>query len=240
MSRSKILLLEASESDISGKSRRSNKVVNKIRVFLADDHTVLREATAELVDHQPDMEVVGQAGSGEDTVALAKVLLPDVIVMDAAMPRLNGIDATRRIAAECPEIRVLVLSAHEDEEHVIPMLKAGATGYLPKTVSLNDLLEAIRATNRGISVLPPAIASIVVRHISSDVDRAAQPPITAREIEVLNLVAKGLTNDQIARQLHLSKRTIEAHLTHIFTKLNVFSRTEAVLLAQKRGWIKTD
>jgi two-component system, NarL family, response regulator LiaR len=215
-------------------------VTGKIRVFLADDHTVLREATAELVDHQPDMEVVGQAGTGEDTVALVKVLLPDVVVMDVAMPRLNGIDATRVIVSECPGIRLLVLSAHEDEQHVIPMLEAGATGYLPKTVSLNDLLAAIRATNQGISVLPPSIASIVVSHLSGNAERVSSPIITAREIEVLNLVAQGLTNDQIARRLNLSKRTIESHLTHIFTKLNVFSRTEAVLLAQKKGWIKIE
>ena len=214
--------------------------MSKIRVFLADDHTVLREATAELLDHQPDMEVVGQASTGEETVDLVKALRPDVVVMDAAMPHMNGLDATRLIISGCLSTRVLVLSAHEDEQHVVPMLEAGATGYLPKTVSLNDLLEAIRATNLGISVLPPAIASVVVRHISGDSDRVAGPSITDREAEVLNLVAQGLTNDQIARRLHLSKRTVEAHLTHIFTKLNVFSRTEAALLAQKRGWINTD
>lgn len=213
---------------------------SKIRVFLADDHTILREATAELVDHQPDMEVVGQAGTGEDTVALVRALRPDVVVIDAAMPRMNGIEATRLIISICPDTRVLVLSAHTDSEHVIPMLEAGAIGYLPKTASLNELLEAIRAASRGISILPPAIASVVVHHLSSDSLHEAQPPVTGRELEVLALVAQGLTNDQIARRLNLSKRTVEAHLTHIFTKLNVYSRTEAVLLAQKKGWIKTD
>ena len=214
-------------------------MVNKIRIFLADDHTVLREATAELLDHQTDMEVVGQAGTGEETVALVKALRPDIVVMDAAMPRMNGIEATRLIVSECPDTRVLVLSAHEDEEHVIPLLEAGATGYMPKTVSLDELIEAVRAARRGISVLPPTIASIVVHHISGDTDYVP-PPITARETEVLLLVAQGLTNDQIAQRLNLSKRTIEAHLTHIYTKLNVYSRTEAVLLAQKKGLIKTD
>jgi two-component system, NarL family, response regulator LiaR len=215
-------------------------VAGKIRVFLADDHTVLREATAELVDHQPDMKVVGQAGTGEETVAMVRELHPDVVVMDAAMPRMNGIDATRLIISECPETRVLVLSAHEDEQHIIPMLEAGATGYLPKTVNLNELLMAVRSTYQGISVLPPAIASVVVHHLTGDSAREAQSPLTAREAEVLTLVAEGLTNDQIARQLNLSRRTVEAHLTHIFAKLSVFSRTEAVLLAQKKGWLKTD
>jgi two-component system, NarL family, response regulator LiaR len=217
-----------------------NTAVSKIRVFLADDHTVLREATAELVDHQPDMEVVGQAGTGEETVAQVQELHPDVVVMDAAMPRMNGIDATRLIISACPETRVLVLSAHEDEKHIIPMLEAGATGYLPKTVNLNELLGAIRSAYQGISILPPTIASVVVHHLTGESAREAQPPITVRESEVLVLVAQGLTNNQIARQLNLSRRTVEAHLTHIFTKLNVFSRTEAVLIAQKKGWIKTD
>ncbi len=226
--------------DNHNNTKMSKNSGGKIRVFLADDHTILREATAELVDHQPDMLVVGQAGTGEETVTLVKALRPDVVVMDAAMPRVNGIDATRMIVSECPGTRVLVLSAHEDEQHIIPMLAAGAIGYLPKTVSLNELLEAIRAASQGTSVLPPAIASIVVRHLSGDSVYEAQPPITIREAEVLKLVAEGLTNDQIAGRLNLSKRTIEAHLTHIFTKLNVYSRTEAVLLAQKKGWIKIE
>lgn len=217
-----------------------NTSVSKIRVFLVDDHTILREATAELVDHQPDMEVAGQAGTGEEAIALVRELHPDVVVMDAAMPRMNGIEATRLIVSECSETRVVVLSAHEDEQHVIPMLEAGAIGYLSKTVNLNELLDAIRSAYQGISVLPPSIASVVVKHLSGDSSLESEPPLTARETDVLTLVTQGFTNDQIARQLNLSRRTVEAHLTHIFTKLNVFSRTEAALLAQKKGWIKID
>ena len=213
-------------------------MVRKIRVFLADDHTVLREATAELVDHQADMEVVGQAETGKETVEQVKVSDPDVVVIDAAMPRMNGVEATRQIVASCPKTRVLVLSAHEDQEHIIPMLESGAIGYLSKTVSLNELLEAIRSANQGISVLPPAIASVVVRYISGDLAAEATAPITVREVEVLSLVAQGLTNEQVAHKLQLSKRTVEAHLTHIYAKLNVVSRTEAVILAQKKGWIE--
>lgn len=117
---------------------------SKIRVLLADDHAVLREATAELVDHQPDMVCVGQAGTGQDTLRLVRQLRPDVVVMDIAMPRGNGLEATAHIASEYPGVRVLVLTAHEDRDHVIPLLEAGAIGYLPKTVGLNDLLDAIR------------------------------------------------------------------------------------------------
>ena len=209
----------------------------EIRVLLADDHVVLREATAELVDHQPDMKVVGQAGTGQETIAQAQELRPDVVVMDIAMPRVNGLDATRCILAQCPETRVLVLTAHEDAEHVIPLLEAGAIGYLPKTVSLNQLLDAIRATSRGESVLPPSVASVVVRHMAGTTERTAECELTSRELEVLRLVAQGLTNYQIARQLGLSVRTVEAHLTHVYTKLDVNSRTEAALLAQRRGWV---
>lgn len=212
----------------------------KLRVLLADDHTVLREATAELIDHQPDMEVVGQAGTGEETIDQARALRPDVVVMDIAMPRLDGLEATRRILAECPEIKVLVLTAHEDAEHVIPLLTAGAIGYLPKTVSLNELLEAMRATGRGESVLPPSVASVVVRHLAGAPERASEADLTPREMEVLRLVAHGLSNQQIAHQLGLSVRTVEAHLTHIYTKLDVSSRTEAALLARQKGWLASD
>ncbi|MEJ2264737.1 MAG: response regulator transcription factor [Anaerolineales bacterium] len=209
----------------------------KIRVLLADDHVILREATAELVDHQPDMEVVGQAGTGEEVLDLVQSLGPDVVVMDIAMPRIDGLEATSRIVADHPATRVLVLSAHEDPDHVISLLEAGATSYLHKTISLNEFLEAIRSTHLGESVLPPSVASVVVKYLSGGLEQADTVRITQRELEVLGLVAEGLTNDQIAQRLHLSKRTVEAHLTHIYNKLNVCSRTEAALLAQKKGWI---
>jgi DNA-binding NarL/FixJ family response regulator len=213
---------------------------SKIRVLLADDHIVLREATAELVNHQPDMVVVGQASTGEETIRLARQLAADVIVMDLAMPRGNGLEATRQVLTECPETQVLVLTAHQDREHVIPLLEAGAIGYLPKTVSLNELLEAIRAASRSESVLPPSIASVVVRHLARETAEPEQPALTSRELEVLCLVAQGLSNHQVARRLCLSVRTIEAHLTHIYNKLGVGSRTEAALLAERKGWLPAD
>jgi NarL family two-component system response regulator LiaR len=216
------------------------KVGSKIRVLLADDHAVLREATAELVDHQPDMEVAGQAGTGEETIARVEELQPDVVVMDIAMPRINGLEATRWIVERYPGTRVLVLTAHEDSEHIISLLEAGATGYLPKTVSLNELLDAIRATSRGESILPPTVASVVTQHLAGKRERPAESGLTPREMEVLRLLAQGLTNYQLARQLGLSVRTVEAHLTHIYNKLDVNSRTEAALFAQRKGWLAAD
>jgi len=209
----------------------------KIKVVLADDHKVLREATAELIDNQLDMQVVGQAGTGEDTLTLTKALQPDIVVMDIAMPRMDGLEATRQVTRECPRTRVIILSAHQDSEHVIQLLEAGAISYLPKTIGLNELLEAIRQTNQGESVLPPAIASVIVQQLSGRSQEKDKITLSSREVEVLQLVARGFTNERIAHDLKLSTRTIEAHLTHIFNKLNVNSRTEAALYALRKGWI---
>jgi DNA-binding NarL/FixJ family response regulator len=213
-------------------------MMGAIRVLLADDHTIVREATAEILEHQPDMHVVGQAGTGEEAIDLARELQPDVAVMDIAMPRLNGLEATRRITAECPRCRVLALTAHEEERPIIQLLQAGAVGYLPKTIGLDELLEAIRAAARGESVLPPAVAAVVVRHLAEK-EPPEEPahPLTDRELEVLRAAAQGLTNYDIAQQLTVSVRTVEAHLTHVYNKLGVSSRTEAVVHAMRQGWI---
>ena len=214
-----------------------------IRVLLANDHTLVREATAEIINHQPDMRVVGQAETGEQAVALARESRADVAVMDVALSRLNGLEATRQITIECPGCHVLALTADEEEQHIIQLLQAGAVGYLPKTIGLDDLLEAIRATARGESVLPPSIAAVVVRHLAGRGKTPSDktiPPVTSRELQVLHLVAKGLTNYDIAQRLYISVRTVEAHLTHIYNKLGVSSRTEAVVCAMQRQWIQPE
>jgi DNA-binding NarL/FixJ family response regulator len=187
------------------------------------------------------MQVVGQAGTGEEAVTLARVLTPDVVVMDIAMPRLTGLEATRQIAAECPQCKVLVLTAHQEERHIIQLIQAGAIGYLPKTVALEELLEAIRVAARGESVLPPEIATVVVRRLAGKRQLEEIPqPLTDRELEVLQLATQGLTNFQIAQRLFVSERTVEAHLTHVYNKMGVKSRTEAVVQAMRRGWIRSE
>lgn len=208
-----------------------------IRIVLAEDHIVVREATVEVLDHQPDMQVVGQAGNGEEAVALVCDLQPEVVIMDIAMPRLNGLEATRQILRECPHCRVLALTAHEEEAYVIQLLQAGAAGYLPKTVGLDDLLAAIRAVARGESVLPPSVATVVVRHIAGRPGEVQVEPLTERELQVLRLAARGLTNYDIAQRLYISVRTVESHLSNVYGKLGVGSRTEAVVYAMRQGWI---
>ncbi|MGD2147147.1 MAG: response regulator transcription factor [Anaerolineae bacterium] len=209
-----------------------------ITVLLAEDHAVVREATAEIVDHQSDMRVVGQAGTGDEAVQLARRLRPDVVVMDIAMPHLDGLEATSRIAAECPACHVLVLTAREEEHYIIELLQAGAIGYLPKTVALDELLDAIRAVARGDSVLPPRIASVVVRHLTEEeTTESRKGRLTDRELEVLELAGDGLTNHEIAQRLHISIRTVEAHLTHVYDKLGVASRTQAVVSGMQQGLI---
>ncbi len=212
-----------------------------ITVLLAEDHAVVRQATAEVIDHQSDMRVVGQVGTGAEAVRLARQLQPDVVVMDIAMPHLSGLEATQQIAEDSPQCRVLVLTAREEEQYVIQLLQAGAVGYLPKTVDLGELLDAIRAVARGESVLPPAVAAVVVRYLAGDEEiEEDRSPLTDRELEVLALVAGGLTNRDVARQLSISVRTVEAHLTHIFNKLGVCSRTEAAVRAMQQGWLEPE
>jgi DNA-binding NarL/FixJ family response regulator len=212
-------------------------MMSAIRILLAEDHVVVREATVEVLNHQPDMKVVGQAGNGEEAVTLARDLQPDVVIMDVAMPRLNGLAATRQILTECPHCRVLVLTAHEEEEYIVSLLQAGVAGYLPKTVGLADLLAAVRAVARGESVLPPSVAAVVMRRLAGRPTEPRIESLTERELEVLRLAAQGATNYDIAQRLYISVRTVEAHLTHIYVKLRVASRTEAVVYAMRQGWI---
>jgi NarL family two-component system response regulator LiaR len=214
-------------------------MVRVIKVLLAEDHVVVREATAEVIDQQPDMVVVGQAGPGVEAIALALQCEPDVVVMDIAMPRVNGLEATRQIRTDLPRCRVLVLTAHLEERNIIQLLRAGAAAYLPKTVGLEALLETIRAVARGESVLPPEIAAVVLGHLrDEEPEEDADCPLTERELEVLKSAAGGMTNAEIARRLAISVRTVEAHLTHVYDKLGAGSRTEAVVRAMKEGWLR--
>jgi DNA-binding NarL/FixJ family response regulator len=211
-----------------------------IKVLLADDHTIVREGTCDMVQRQPDMEVVGEASDGVEPVELTKKLEPDVVVMDIAMPRLNGIEATIQLKKLRPSTAVLILTAYDTDQYLIAILEAGAAGYLLKNVRSDQLIEAIRAVFAGESVLQPSITRRVINQLIAKTPRPEEDPalntLSERELEVLKLAAKGVSNRDIAENLGLSNRTVQAHLSNIFKKLSVASRTEAILYSLKRGW----
>lgn len=218
--------------------------MSKIRVLLAEDHVVVREGTRELMRRERDMEVVGEAGDGEEATRLALELQPDVVLMDIAMPKLNGIEATRRIKARCPASAVLILTAYDSDQYIFALLEAGAAGYLLKNTRGRSLIEAIRAVHAGKPVLHPVVTRRIVDRFKEaqgelGEDRAAEP-LTERELEVLRLASKGMTNKAIAKGLCLSVRTVQCHLGNIFNKLGVGSRTEAILHGLRRGWLSLE
>lgn len=219
--------------------------MRKIRILIADDHAVVREGTRRILEQEPDMEVVGEAGDGEEAVNLATSLKPDVAIVDVSMPKMDGIEATRKIKAACPSINVLILSAYDDDQFIFSLLEAGAAGYLLKSIRSRELLDAIRAVYSGESVLHPSIARKVLNRFVSTSDRPTESKeplgvLSDREMEVLKLAAKGFSNQDIAEKLCLSIRTVQGHLGHIFNKLQVSSRTEAVVRALKEGWVTLD
>jgi len=215
-------------------------VVEEITVLLADDHVLLRQGTRELLEREEDLKVIGEAGDGEEAVRLAQDLHPHVVIMDIAMPKLNGIEATRRIKEMQPDSAVLILSAYDDDQYVFAILEAGAAGYLLKDVPSQELVEAIRAVHAGESILHPIIARKVLNRFASPqgpgVLGVQSDQLSEREMEVLKLAAQGISNMEIAEELALSVRTIQGHLSNIFSKMQVGSRTEAVIQALQRGW----
>jgi NarL family two-component system response regulator LiaR len=218
---------------------------NKIRILIADDHALVREGTRRVLEQEPDLEVVGEAGDGEEAVELATSLKPDVAIVDVSMPKMDGIEATRRIKATCPYINVLILSAYDDDQFIFSLLEAGAAGYLLKTIRSRELVDAVRAVYSGESVLHPSIARKVLNRFVSAAGKPAEGKepvgmLSEREMEVLKLAAKGLSNQDIAEKLCLSIRTVQGHLGHIFNKLQVGSRTEAVVRGLKEGWVTLD
>jgi len=212
--------------------------MEKIRVVIADDHVVVREGTRELLEHEPDLEVIGEAGDGEEAVRLVVNLKPDVAIVDIAMPRLNGIEATKQIKALYPATAVLILTAYDNDQYIFALLEAGAAGYLLKNVRGQEVIEAVRAVHAGESVLHPVVARKVLNRFvpsSREARDREVEELTDREMEVLKLAAKGLNNKDIAQELCLSVRTVQAHLGNIFGKLMVGSRTEAVVYGLKKG-----
>jgi len=207
--------------------------------LIADDHPLVREALHQALDGERDMEVVAEASDGEEAVKLASELKPDVVVMDIIMPKLNGIEATGKIKEIAPDTAILILTAYDDDEYVLGLLDAGAAGYLLKSARGRDLVGAIRAIRSGESVLHPKIIAKLLKRaiIAPDGEHKASDLLSGRESEVLRLVALGMSNREIAERLFLSQRTIKAHLTNIFNKLNVASRSEAIVKGLQWGLV---
>lgn len=214
-----------------------------IRILLVEDHQIVREGTRQLLEQAPDLLVVGEAADGLEAVRLAALLCPDVILMDVRLPGLGGLEATQMVHQRQPQIRVLILSAYDDDQYVCSLMQAGASGYLLKTASGAELAGSIRAVQAGISVLDRRIA----RHMAAAGpgpaiyrrDERAQA-LTERELEVLRAAAQGGGNKSIGEALSISPQTVQVHLRNIFGKLDVNSRAEAVAWALRHGWVKVD
>ncbi len=227
-----------------------------IRVVLADDHAVVRKGIREFLEEEGDIVVVAEAADGAQAVSLVVEHRPDVAVLDVQMPGTGGIEATRQIKAQCPEVRVLILTAYDDDPYIFALLHAGANGYILKTADSAELVRALRAVHRGETALDSAVTHKVVQQLTTGRPSAPSPngepgqaaaeprskgvmieALTEREVEVLRLAAKGLTNKAIGHTLGISDRTVQGHLANIYGKLSVNSRTEAVTQALKQGWI---
>src|SRR5512136_368908 len=212
-----------------------------IRVLIVDDHTIVRKGIRALLAEIEGIEVVGEADNGQEAVTQAETLHPDVILMDLAMPKMDGIEATRQIKASQPDSRILVMTSFAADDKVFPAIKAGALGYLLKESAPEDLVQAIRQIHRGESSLHPTIARKVLQEIIHPSDRPPTPnPLTEREAEVLRLVAQGLSNQDIAGKLNISDPTVRTHVSNILNKLHLATRIQAALYALREGLVSLD
>jgi DNA-binding NarL/FixJ family response regulator len=211
-----------------------------IRVLIADDHPIARFGLQALLSRERDMDIVGAAADGISAVALARNARPDVLVLDLSMPGLHGIGVIEDLATTAPEVRVLVLTGFEDDEHLLPALRAGASGYLLKGSEPYKLVEGIREVAAGRSPLDPAIARLALRGLTQPPPVPAADGLTEREKDVLALVARGLSNKAVAARLALSERTVRSHVTAVLAKLHLTSRTEAALYALRTGLVRLD
>lgn len=217
---------------------------DKIRILMADDHVILRQGTIALLRKEQDLEIIGEASTGQEAIELAHRLKPDVVIMDVRMPVLSGVEATRQICSELSGIKIIVLTAHNDDQYVYSAIEAGASGYLIKTAPVSELIKAIHQVHQGEASLDPAITAKLIRRMSktslgesSAVDGSGVESLTTREQDVLRSLAEGHSNKAIADRLFISERTVQAHLTNIYGKLQVSSRTGAILAGIKHGWL---
>jgi len=220
-------------------------VPRRVRVLIADDHPMFRAGVRQrLAAFADSVEVIGEAADGQEAIDLADELQPDVVLMDISMPRVNGIEATRRIKERQPHVGILILTVYDDSQYVVALVEAGAAGYLLKTVEADELSRAILSVFAGESVLSPSVARHVLSRFAHKHDQSGAEhvshPLSTREQEVLRLAAGGISNKQIAHRLDLSIRTVHAHMSHIFGKLGVASRTEAVVRGLQNGWLHLD
>ena len=217
-----------------------NKSKTKIRILLADDHHIVRAGIRQLLESAKDIQVIAEAGDGEEAQALIQQHKPDVAVLDIQMPKASGIEVTRWVRSHLPEVGVLILTAYDDDPYVMAVLQAGANGYVLKTAQTDDLIQAVRDVHEGKSTLDPAITRKLMSNIFKRPEKKIIEPLTDRELDVLRLAAKGFTNKAIGVQLNISDRTVQGHLAHIFAKLQANSRTEAVMRAVSLGLISQD
>ena len=218
--------------------------MRKIKILIADDHAVVRQGTRKLLEQESDLEVVAEACDGEKAVEMAIEFAPDIAMMDVAMPNLDGIEATKQIKTHCPDTKVLVLSAYDDDQFVFSLLEAGAAGYLLKSVHTGELVAAIRAIYEGGFVFHPSITEKVLSRSMSSSGKSRHKVVSGdlneREVAILKMMSKGMANKNIADDLCISIRTVQGHLSQIFRKLRVSSRMEAVVYALKGGLITVD
>jgi DNA-binding NarL/FixJ family response regulator len=208
-----------------------------IRVLLADDHAIVRAGIRQFLEKVSDIQVIAEAGDGEIAKDMIQDCQPDVAVLDVQMPKSSGIEVTRWIRANFPKTGVLILTAFDDDPYVLAVLQAGANGYVLKTASPTELIQAVRDVNDGKSVLDAHLTEKLISQLNRAKEPTVVEPVTSRELEVLELVAKGYTNKAIGVQLGISDRTVQGHIAHIFAKLHAASRTEAVMRAVSMGWI---
>ncbi|MGB3701607.1 MAG: response regulator transcription factor [Anaerolineales bacterium] len=210
--------------------------MDQIRLVIVDDHPVVRDGLRGMLESQPDFEIVGEASDGSAAVRLAESLKPDIVLMDLRMPVMDGVTALREIKTHNPQVQVLVLTTYDSDADILPAIEAGASGYLLKDSSRGELFAGIRAAARGETVLAPAVAARLVGRMRAP----GEEQLSSREVEVLQLVAEGESNSEIASHLHISQATVKSHLVHIFGKLGVSDRTAAVTAALRRGILRLD
>ncbi len=216
------------------------KTKNAIRVLLADDHAVVRAGIRQFLEREKGIRVIAEAGDGDEARNLIEKHHPDVAVLDIQMPKSSGIDVTRWVRAHQPNVGVLILTAYDDDPYVLAVLQAGANGYVLKTSSPAEIIQAVKDVKDGISVMDPSITQKLLAQITRPETNTAIEELTDREMEVLQLVGRGYTNKAIGVQLNISDRTVQGHLAHIFNKLQAASRTEAVMRAVSLGWLPSN